>query len=137
MHMLGVKRSERNLLFGESSIGRYGLIGLSGVSIDTSVFYLLTHNGVEPLRATVLGTALGITNNYILNSRLNFKKDLRVATGFRFAAVGLTGVFASAILLKIALGLGLTPMLGKLCTIPLVVLGQFIGNKYWTFRPRS
>lgn len=120
-------------LFGKKSIGKYGLIGITGVTLDAAAFSTFVHLSVNPILATVISTSLGIGNNYVLNSRYNFKGNFSFTTGARFTTVGVVGLAVSAILLNMALSTGIEPIQGKLLTIPLVVFGQFTANKFWTF----
>ena len=83
-------------LFGEASVGRYAVIGLSGVLLDTLLFVLLTGAGVDPLAATVMSTVAGIVNNYVLNARLNFRTPLNLVHLRRFSTVGLLGLAVAA-----------------------------------------
>lgn len=120
-------------LFSNKSIGRYGLIGFSGVSLDLVVFVLLISLKVTPLVASVIGTLAGILNNYFLNAKFNFRVGFSALVGIRFLGVGLTGLFISSLLFKQVIEMGLDPLIGKLVVIPIVVLAQFLVNKYWTF----
>lgn len=124
-------------LFGNRSIGRYGLIGVTGVTLDAVAFSSLVYLSVNPIIATIISTSIGIGNNYVLNSRYNFKEIFSFTTGVRFATVGVVGLTVSAILLHMALSAGIEPIQGKLLTIPLVVFGQFTANKFWTFNLRA
>lgn len=118
---------------GTGSIGRYGLIGITGVGLDFLAYYLLVRVGVFPVIATIFSTLIGITNNYIWNSLLNFKTGLSSVRGAKFVTVGLIGLVFSALLLQMFLWSGLDPITAKWLSIPLVVAGQFLANKFWTF----
>ena len=120
-------------LFSNKSIGRYGLIGFSGVSLDLVIFVLLISLKVTALVASVIGTLAGILNNYFLNAKFNFRVGFSALVGIRFLGVGLTGLFISSLLFKQVIEMGLDPLIGKLVVIPIVVLAQFLVNKYWTF----
>lgn len=120
-------------LFSNKSIGRYGLIGFSGVSLDLVIFALLISLKVTPLVASVIGTLTGILNNYFLNAKFNFRVGFNTLVGIRFLGVGLTGLLISSLLFKQVIEIGLDPLIGKLVVIPFVVLAQFLVNKYWTF----
>ena len=63
----GLARSHRQLV-------AYGLIGLSGATLDFLGYLVLyKYFGVAPPLASFISVTLGITNNFILNSRFNFK----------------------------------------------------------------
>ena len=120
--------------FGPGSIGRYGAIGVSGVTLDLVLFTVLVGAGVGPLPATVVSTLAGIVNNYLLNARLNFGTGIALSSGWRFVAVGLAGLALAAGSLQVLLALGLSPLPAKLVSIPCVVAAQFLANKHWSFR---
>lgn len=120
-------------LFGPASVGRYGLIGLSGVTLDTVLYVLLTQAGMAPIAATVLSTTAGILNNYVLNAKLNFKTSLSLVQGRRFLTVGLVGLAIAALSLQALISLGVDDLLAKLISVPVVVVSQFVVNKRWSF----
>jgi putative flippase GtrA len=122
-------------LFGDASVGRYAIIGVSGVTLDTLLFVLLTRGGLPPIAATVISTTAGIVNNYTLNARFNFRTSFNRVHFMRFFTVGLVGLAVAAISLKLLIAVGLTPIPAKLVSLPVVLASQFIANKYWTFRP--
>ena len=124
----------RTLLSGQGSVGRYGLIGVTGVAIDVVIFALLVRAGMLPVVATTISTLAGITNNYTWNSLLNFRLKLSGKRGAKFLTVGLIGLAASAGLLQLLITVGLDPITAKWLSIPVVVGGQFLANKLWTFR---
>ena len=121
-------------MFGRGSVGRYGVIGVSGATLDFAVFSLLIAAGLIPLVSTSISTLLGITNNYTWNSLLNFRIALSSRRGAKFLTVGLIGLASSAALLQGLIVAGLDPLAAKLLSIPVIALGQFIANKLWTFR---
>jgi putative flippase GtrA len=114
----------------------YVVIGLSGVIID----YLAYAIGVKVLGlgfliANFISISLGIINNFALNTRFNFKVKDRLLTRFAlFYGVGLLGLILSEILLVLfhyELGFGL--LIAKLLTLPFVLFGQYVLNKYYSF----
>jgi putative flippase GtrA len=121
-------------LFGPASVGRYGLIGLTGVTLDTVLFLVLVQTGTPPVPATVLSTLAGILNNYVLNAKLNFGTSLNLVQGRRFVTVGLLGLLVAALSLQALISLGLSELVAKLVSVPVVVVSQFVANKRWSFR---
>lgn len=122
------------LFSGRGSVGRYGVIGVTGVGIDFIIFALLISAGIIPVLATSVGTLAGIINNYTWNSLLNFRMKLSGSRGVKFLTVGLLGLATSAGLLQVFISIGLDPIPAKWLSIPVVVGGQFLANKFWTFR---
>ena len=121
-------------MFGPASMGRYGVIGVCGVTLDTVLFLLLVRTGVLAVPATVLSTLAGIVNNYVLNAKLHFGTSLNLVHGRRFLTVGLLGLLVAAASLQLLLGLGMAELPAKLVSIPVVVVSQFVANKRWSFR---
>ncbi len=124
-------------LFGEASVGRYAVIGISGVTLDLVVFAVLTRGGLPPVPATVLSTLAGIGNNYVLNARFNFRTGVDLVSGRRFLLVGLLGLAVAALSLQALIAFGLDPLVAKLVSLPVVLAAQFLANKHWTFRPQE
>ncbi len=122
------------LVSGRGSVGRYGMIGVTGVAIDFIIFALLVRAGMIPVLATTISTLAGISNNYNWNSMLNFRLKLSGKRGATFLTVGLMGLAISAGLLQLLINLGVDPFAAKWISIPVVVAGQFLANKFWTFR---
>lgn len=119
---------------GRGSVGWYGVIGVTGVAIDFIIFALLIRAGMLPAIATIVSTLAGITNNYTWNSLLNFHLKISGKRGAKFLTVGLIGLATTAGLLQVLITLGAGPITAKWVSIPVVVGGQFLANKFWTFR---
>jgi putative flippase GtrA len=119
---------------GPAAIGRYGLIGITGVTLDFVLFVVLTSLGMGPLPATVISTLSGITNNYVLNARFNFGTGVALGSGWRFLAVGLTGLVVATWSLDLLLRAGMAEVAAKLVTVPCVAGAQYLANRYWSFR---
>ena len=123
----------RARLFGPASVGRYAMIGISGVVLDTVLYLVLTRSGMPPVAATVLSTTAGIINNYVLNAKLNFGTSLNLVHGRRFLTVGLVGLVVAAVSLQVLIELGVDDLVAKLVSAPVVVVTQFLVNKRWSF----
>lgn len=120
---------------GPSSAGRYALIGISGVALDTVLFVVLVGAGIPPVVATTISTLAGIANNYVLNAKLNFQTGYSGTSAFRFLVVGLLGLVVAAVSLQLLLAFtSLGPLAAKLISLPFVLVAQFLANKYWSFR---
>ena len=125
------------MITGRGSVGRYGVIGVTGVAIDFIIFAFLVSAGMLTVMATTISTLAGITNNYTWNSLLNFRLKLSGTRGAKFLTVGLIGLATSAGLLHLLITLGFDPITAKWLSIPVVVGGQFLANKFWTFREKK
>src|SRR5690242_2064109 len=53
---------------------RFGLVGLSGVAVNTAVLWALVHGGhLSIVLASVLATETAILNNFMFNDRWTFR----------------------------------------------------------------
>lgn len=115
----------------------YGIIGSFTASLDAIVFSILSgYLGVYYLLANCISVLVGITTSFILNRKYNFKVNDKVKQRFlTFLTVGLLGLGLSNILLWIGydkLGMDMIPT--KLFSIVIVVIFQYLLNKFITFR---
>ncbi|MGI5831842.1 MAG: GtrA family protein [Thermoguttaceae bacterium] len=114
---------------------RYGLIGVTGATLDAVLFYLLTRAGVHYQVANLLSVSCGIINNFFLNAFFNFKTKNRLVRRFCcFYLIGMFGWGISALLLYLFIEIwGLPPLTSKLVIIFIVTVVQFTLNKTFTF----
>ena len=115
----------------------YVLIGAMGASIDFIAFLILhTVFAVEPTVASFLSVSLGIVNNFIINSRHNFKTKDNLWVRFgQFYLIGLGGALLSVILIYVLYNmLHVDAAIAKLFTIPPVVLLQYFLNIRFSFK---
>ncbi len=126
--------SARSALFGQRSLGRYGLLGLIGLGLDLLVFAVLIAALVLPVVATVISSFVGIVTNYVLNARFNFHQTLNCGQLVKFVVVGAVGLGLAALLLQVFIWWGAGVWLAKIVSLVIVVLGQYSANKFWTFR---
>ena len=114
----------------------YQLIGVSGVLLDLVLFLgLYNALGVHEQLATVLSTSAGITNNFLLNSYLNFRRRDGMLRRFaRFYTVGLVGIaLVAALLVVFHTWMGVDANIVKVASMPVVAVLQFFLNKRWSF----
>lgn len=115
----------------------YGVIGCFTAGLDFLVFTLLTkYVGLYYLFANCISVMVGITISFILNRSINFKvKDDAVKRFAIFLTVGLCGLLLSNIILYLGIDVrGGDRVVVKLLSVVLVVLFQFLLNKFVTFR---
>jgi putative flippase GtrA len=79
---------------------------------------------------------VGIINNFLLNSYLNFRKSDGLLRRFvRFYTVGLLGLGLVAVLLVVFHSwLGVDANIVKVASLPIVAVLQFLVNKRWSFK---
>ena len=114
----------------------YSVIGVSGAVLDFFIFSCLICFGTNYLIANAIGVACGISNNFILNARYNFKTKNNFFMRFlSFSAVGMFGFFLSSSFLYLNNAYWeLTVYIAKFFTIFVVAITQYLLNKTFTFR---
>ena len=122
------------MVFGRGSIGRYGLLGFSGIAFDVAVYAGLVVVGILPVVATMVSSFLGIVTNYVANAVFNFRVRLDHRQAVKFIVVGVIGLVAAAGVLQLALVLGAGVWWSKVISLAVVVPAQFVANRSWTFR---
>lgn len=118
----------------------YGLIGSLSASLDFAVFSLLTRaTPLHYLAANAVSVLFGITVSFLLNRSYNFRvRDHKWRRFFVFLSVGLGGLCLSQAILWVCVGrMGVGELPSKVASIVLVVLFQFLLNKFVTFRKRE
>lgn len=127
----------KSLLLRKKQFLLYCVIGVSGVTLDFGVYWLLLHSGkLDYQAANATGYASGTLLSFILNARFNFrvtdKIGLRLAS---FLGVALLGWLASAGLLSVLIGgYDLNKYGAKFAALVLVVLLQYNLNRLFSFR---
>lgn len=115
----------------------YSLIGVTGATLDFIIYtFLIKKILVYYIFANIISVFFGITNNFLLNSFINFKlKDKLHRRFIKFFLVGIIGLIVSSILLFILIDFfHLNKLISKTITIGIIVLLQFGLNKKFTFR---
>ena len=133
-HTTTPRGSAWGTVFGRGSIGRYGLLGFSGIAVDVAVYAGLVLVGVLPVVATVLSSFLGIVTNYVANAVFNFRVRLDHRQAVKFIVVGVIGLVVAAGILQVALVVGAGVWWSKVISLAVVVPAQFFANRSWTFR---
>jgi len=115
---------------------KYLALGGCGATSDTLLFYLLNKEGMTPILSNSLSISVGIAISYSLNSRYTFNQEkISRITATKFLFVGILGLAVSNLLLWLLIEQASTPtIVGKLLTLPLVAIIQFIINQSWTFK---
>ena len=115
----------------------YVIIGLSGATLDF-IFYIIFYKliKISPAISSFISVSIGIINNFILNSRHNFKTtDLQLYRFLNFYFVGMMGAILSSVMIYVFYDkLGYNAIVSKVMTIVPVVLLQYFINKHTSFR---
>lgn len=127
----------KNFLLQRKQFLLYCLIGVSGTTLDFSVYSGLLRFGLLGYQAAnVAGYASGTLLTFLLNAHFNFrvtdKLARRMACCFGIAFLGLA---LSAVLLHVLIGrYHANPYCAKAATLVVVVLLQYNLNRLYSFR---
>jgi dolichol-phosphate mannosyltransferase len=122
---------------------KFGLVGASGVAVNTAVFWLLTaFAGIHHLLAAPVAFEVALGSNFLLNNAWTFAdRRGRHRLGAVVARYHLASVVGLAINLAVlhqltALG-GLHPSVANLIGIALASVCNFAVNVCWTWRAQG
>lgn len=114
----------------------YSIIGVTGATIDFVLFSIFVKSfSINYLISNTISVSAGITNNFLLNTFLNFKvKDKLAVRFFRFYTIGISGLLMSSVMLYIFITLlHMDTLVSKAVTIIFVVILQYNLNKKYSF----
>lgn len=115
----------------------YGIIGSCTATLDFLIFTGLTQfAAIHYIVANVISCGTGILCSFLLNRKYNFKvTDHTIRRMIIFFSVGIFGLFLSSVILHICIDeLQLNELWSKVLSIVIVVIIQFLLNKYVSFR---
>lgn len=118
----------------------YGIIGSFSAGLDFAIYTLLIEIvGIPYLFANCISVLGGISTSFYLNRNYNFKIRDHAARRFSiFLIVGLCGLVLSNMILYVCIEkVSMNKIVSKLLSIILVVIFQFLLNKYQTFKPSN
>ena len=123
--------------FIDRNLVLYGLIGITGVVVDFLIFTLLVRViGLYYVISNIISVSFGLVNNFYLNRRFNFKVYNKPVHRFlSFYLIGFIGIWISTLLIYVFVEfLGIPILLTKIMAVVVVVILQYIANRYITFR---
>lgn len=115
----------------------YIMIGVVGAVIDLSAFYILSDIlGVNYIISFFIGKTLGIVNNFILNSKFNFKVNDKMFSRFlKFYSIALIGLSVGTGLMYILVDIfKLNSFIMNVFVTIFIALLQFAANRVITFK---
>jgi dolichol-phosphate mannosyltransferase len=122
-----------------SEVVRFGLVGVSGVAVNTGSLYVL-HGllGWPLIPASVLAVEAAIVNNFLWNDRWTFSaRDKTPYRFFRFNLVSLGGLAINTSVLALLVALTRAHYLvANLVAIGAAMAWNFAVNSRWTWRSR-
>ena len=115
----------------------YGIIGCCTATLDFLIFTGLTQfTTIHYIVANAISCGTGILCSFLLNRKYNFKvTDHTIQRMVIFFLVGVFGLFLSSVILHICIdSLQWNELFSKVTSIVIVVVIQFLLNKYISFR---
>ena len=120
---------------------KFSLVGLLNTAIHYGIFYVTyQYMGLYHLLASTIGFCFAVTNSYLINKHWTFKtRGSKVHHEFaKFITVNLVtlsiNLGSMALLVEQC---GMDPRIAQLASIGLTLSINFLGNKFWTFRPKA
>ena len=119
---------------------KYAFVGCLGTAIDLgSLYVFIDRLHIHLLVATALSFMLAVINNFTLNKYWTFQnKSSNVRKQFiKFLIVSTIGLMLTEMCMAFFVyALNIWYMASKLITSGLVLMWNFLANKYWTFKDR-
>jgi putative flippase GtrA len=102
--------------------------------IDIGLMQILVSNMVDPVVAASAGFIVGLFVNYVFHAKVTFKNVTTPATFFRFMCLVVLNYLITIVLVALAARWLTYPLIGKLCSLPIVALNGFFLGKHWVFK---
>jgi putative flippase GtrA len=121
-------------------LAKFCAVGATGYLVNLAVYaFLLDVVGLHYLSAAVGSFLVAVTNNYLWNRLWTFRAQRGAVAyqGVRFFVVSTAALLANLAVLEILVSLGLGEFVAQAIAIVLVTPVNFVGNKLWSFGPRS
>lgn len=121
----------------------YGLVGLSGVFVDMSIFYLLGNIGWGLTSSKIVSSEVAVLNNFLWNDLWTFRDISSLQTGWgklvkrfvKFNLICLIGIGLNLIILNILYNyFGVNKNLANLIAIAIVTIWNFWFNLKLSWR---
>lgn len=118
---------------------RFALVGGLATGIQYGLLILLVKiAGVEPVPASALGFAISAIANYLINYRYTFRSTVRHAAALmKFSALAGVGLAVNSAIMSQLLKLGAHYLIAQIVATGVVLLWNFAGNHWWTFRIKA
>lgn len=115
---------------------RFSSLGVVGTASHYVILIIGVELGVRPIISSILGFLVGALVNYSLSYYYVFcSGGSHSHTMARFFIVALCGVGINTLVLSYAINtLRLHYLLGQMMATGIVVVWNFVGNRWWTFR---
>jgi putative flippase GtrA len=121
-------------------LAKFCLVGVGGYVVNLAVYtVLLDGAGLHYISAAVGSFLVAVTNNYLWNRLWTFRAERGGVAyqGMRFLIVSTVALLANLGVLHLLVTVGLGEVVAQAIAIVLVTPVNFVGNKLWSFGPRS
>ena len=121
-------------------LAKFCVVGASGYVVNLAVYtVLLDVVGLHYISAAVGSFVVAVTNNYLWNRLWTFRAQRGDVAyqGMRFLIVSTAALLANLAVLHLLVTVGLGEVVAQAIAIVLVTPVNFVGNKLWSFGPRS
>ena len=121
-------------------LAKFCVVGVIGYSVNLAVYtVLLDGAGLHYISAAVGSFLVAVTNNYLWNRLWTFRAQRGGVAyqGMRFLIVSTVALLANLAVLHVLVTAGLGEVVAQAIAIVLVTPVNFVGNKLWSFGPRS
>jgi putative flippase GtrA len=121
-------------------LAKFCIVGVSGYAVNLAVYaVLLDGAGLHYMSAAIGSFLVAVTNNYLWNRLWTFRAQRGDVAyqGMRFLIVSTVALLANLAVLHLLVSVGLGEVVAQAIAIVLVTPVNFVGNKLWSFGPRS
>ena len=121
-------------------LAKFCVVGVIGYAVNLAVYtVLLDGAGLQYISAAVGSFLVAVTNNYLWNRLWTFRAQRGGVAyqGMRFLIVSTVALLANLAVLHVLVTVGLGEVVAQAIAIVLVTPVNFVGNKLWSFGPRS
>ena len=121
-------------------LAQFCAVGATGYFVNLAVYaVLLDAAGLHYISAAVGSFLVAVTSNYAFNRMWTFRAQRGHVgqQGMRFFLVSTVALVANLAVLHTLVTLGLGEFMAQAIAIVLVTPVNFVGNKLWSFGPRS
>jgi putative flippase GtrA len=121
-------------------LAKFCVVGVSGYAVNLAVYTVLLDGvGMHYISAAVGSFVVAVTNNYLWNRLWTFRAQRgdMAYQGMRFLIVSTAALLANLVVLHVLVSVGLGEVVAQAIAIVLVTPVNFVGNKLWSFGPRS
>jgi putative flippase GtrA len=123
-----------------AQLAQFCVVGATGYFVNLAVYaVLLDVVGLHYISAAVGSFLVAVTSNYTWNRMWTFRAQRGGVAyqGMRFFIVSTVALLANLAVLHTLVTLGLGKFVAQAIAIVLVTPVNFVGNKLWSFGPRS